>query len=89
MNSRIVPPKLNEPSSAPVFSLSAKLFNSAESYLGRESVVGESSEDGALIISWANITTEPDEIPTILSLPVSIPKKAQIFVMKDVGPLLL
>jgi hypothetical protein len=35
-----------------------------------------------------SIITEPYLTPTIFILPVSIPKKAQMFVMKEVAPLL-
>lgn len=36
-----------------------------------------------------SIMMEPFLIPTIFSLPVSMPRKAQIFVINVVGPLLL
>ena len=44
---------------------------------------------GAGVVMIDSTMIEPFLTPTIFSLPGSIPKKAQMFVMKVVGPVLL
>jgi len=57
--------------------------------VGLALVVFELPRDGAASLITASITVEPLLTPTIFSLPGSIPRKAQMFEINVVGPLLL
>lgn len=82
------PPTLTDPLCIAATSVLAIVFSCAR--VAACEVAGASVEVarlGASALTTAVISTEPLLTPTILSLPVSIPKKAQIFVMNVVAPL--
>lgn len=89
LTARTCAPKPTEPELIPANKVAARVVKSAcsdEEFLG---VVVElyKLEPGVVIIE--STTVDPLLTPTILSLPGSIFKNAQIFVINVVGPLLL